>query len=158
MEKRPLPERRSKIILLIRVRDKRVVGSHHSHVEMDEVLPEWRLVIARITSRQSLVDVAFNVPMSVHIARVVCLDTGSLNLLETPLRKVDVTGAKVTSKIYVLQSDGGGKSSKSRAIVRSSVTDNLDFPVILGVSNAGVAITRDLPIGFRNRGSDLVRM
>ena len=36
----PLPETRSKIILLVGVRDKGVVGRHHSNVEMDEILQE----------------------------------------------------------------------------------------------------------------------
>jgi hypothetical protein len=80
---------------------------------MDEVLPEWRLVVTWVTGRKALVDMAFNVPVSVHITRVVCLDTGSLDLLETPLREVDVAGTKITSQVHVLQSNGSGESSKS---------------------------------------------
>jgi hypothetical protein len=53
---------------------------------MDKVLEEGRLVVTRVAWRQFLVGVAFNVPMSVNIARVVLLDTGCLDLLETPLR------------------------------------------------------------------------
>ena len=40
VENGPLPEARGKIILLVRVGDKRIVGCHHSNVEMDKVLEE----------------------------------------------------------------------------------------------------------------------
>lgn len=39
----------------------------------------------------ALIGVRLDIPVSVHIARLVLLDTGSLNLLETPLRQVDIT-------------------------------------------------------------------
>lgn len=38
----------------------------------------------------SVVDMRFNVPVSVNIARPVLLDTGGLDLLETPLWEVDI--------------------------------------------------------------------
>lgn len=44
VQERPLPWSRGQIILLIWVRDKGIVGSHHGNVEVDEVAPEGRLV------------------------------------------------------------------------------------------------------------------
>jgi len=71
MEKRPLPERGGEIVLLVRIGYKRIVGGHHGNVEMDEVLEEGRLVVPRVTSWKLVVDMALDVPVSVHIARVV---------------------------------------------------------------------------------------
>jgi hypothetical protein len=51
MEDGPLPEAGGEVVLLVRIRDKRIVGSHHSNVKMDKVLEEWRLVVARVTRR-----------------------------------------------------------------------------------------------------------
>lgn len=47
----PLPEVRSQVILLIRVGNQGIVGGHHGHVQVDEVLQEGRLVGARVTRR-----------------------------------------------------------------------------------------------------------
>lgn len=42
-------------------------------------LKEWTLTL--------LISVRLNVPVCVDVARIVCLDTGSLDLLESPLWK-----------------------------------------------------------------------
>lgn len=78
---------------------------------MNEVLEERRFVVTWVTSRESLVDVALNVPVSVDIARVVGLDAASLNLLETPLRQVDVSSPKIAAKVYMLQTNCSGESA-----------------------------------------------
>lgn len=49
VEDRPLPVHRCQVILLVRVRNESIVGGHHGDVEMDEVLEERRLVLARVT-------------------------------------------------------------------------------------------------------------
>src|SRR4051812_700853 len=105
---------------------------------MDEILEERRLVVTGVTSRKTLIDVALDVPVSVDITGVVRLNTSSLNLLETPLRQVDIASTKITPEIRVLQSECGSKGPDLCAIVRGRVTDNLNLPVILGVSNSGV--------------------
>lgn len=48
---RPLPEFRRKIILLVWVRDKSVVGCHHGNIQVNKVLEKFRLVGSRITRR-----------------------------------------------------------------------------------------------------------
>lgn len=40
VENGPLPELGGEIILFVGVRNKRIIGCHHSHVEMDKVLKE----------------------------------------------------------------------------------------------------------------------
>ena len=44
VEKRPLPWLGGKVILLVGVGDKGVVGGHHGDVKVDEVAEEGRLV------------------------------------------------------------------------------------------------------------------
>jgi hypothetical protein len=44
VENRPLPELRSQIVLLVWIWDKGIVRGHHSHVQMNEILEERRLV------------------------------------------------------------------------------------------------------------------
>jgi hypothetical protein len=93
MQERPLPPLGSKVILLIRVRNQSVVGCHHGNVQVDEVMEEGRLVNASLSRRKLVVPMSFDVPVSVGIAGVVLLGASNLNLLETPLRKVDVASS-----------------------------------------------------------------
>ena len=51
MEQGPLPPLRSKVILLVWVRNKGIVGSHHSNIEMDEIAKERRLVRPWVSRR-----------------------------------------------------------------------------------------------------------
>jgi hypothetical protein len=114
---RPLPERRGKVVLLVRVGNKCVVGSHHGNVQVDEVLEEGGLVVTWVTGRKTLVNMALDVPVSVHIARVVGLDASSLNLLEAPLRQIDIAGAEVAIEVHMFQADRSGEGPELRAVV-----------------------------------------
>lgn len=49
VEDRPLPELGCKVVLLVWIGDKGVVGRHHGDVEVQEVPEEGRLVRAWIT-------------------------------------------------------------------------------------------------------------
>jgi hypothetical protein len=103
--------------------------------------------------------VRLDVPVSVDITRLVLLDTGSLDLLETPLRQVDVASAKVAAKIDVPQAEGGGQSAELGVVPgRVGIVDYFDLPVILGVSNSKVAVARHFPVGLGDRSSDLMRV
>ena len=104
MENGPLPESRSKVVLLVGIGDEGVVGGHHGDIEVDEVLEERRLVVTRVARRELLVGVAFNVPVGVDIAGVVLLDASGLDLLETPLRQVDVASSEVATQVLVPES------------------------------------------------------
>jgi hypothetical protein len=65
-----------------------------------------------------LVPVRLDVPVSVDITRLVVLDTSSLNLLETPLRQVDIASTKVTSKVDVPQPEGSCQGTQLRVVPR----------------------------------------
>ena len=112
MENGPLPEGGSEIVLLIGVWDERVVRSHHSDVEVDKILQERRFVVARVAWWESLVDMALDVPVGVDVTRVVLLYASGLDLLETPLGKVDVASSEVAAKILVLKSECSCEGSK----------------------------------------------
>jgi hypothetical protein len=88
---------------------------------------------------------ALNVPVRVHIAGVVLLYAGRLDLFEPPLRQVDVASTKIAAEILVLETEGSGERAEPRVIPRSSVADYFNLPVILGVSNSCVAVARNLP-------------
>lgn len=54
---------------------------------------------------------SFDVPVSIDILRVVDLVTSNLDLLETPLRQVDISSTKIAAEYDVLQSEGCSQSS-----------------------------------------------
>jgi hypothetical protein len=54
--------------------------------------------------------VSLHVPVGEGILGVVGLGASDLNLLETPLRKVDIAGTQITSKRSVAKSECGGQS------------------------------------------------
>jgi hypothetical protein len=121
---------------------------------VDKVTKERRFVGTGVGSGKLVVPVGFDVPVSVDIARVVLLDTGSLNLLETPLRQVDVASTEVAVKIDVLETEGGGESAKLGVIARRSVVNDLNLPVIFGVSDCGVAVAGNFVVGLGDGSSD----
>ncbi len=81
-----------------------------------------------------------DVPVCVHVPRIVGLGTGNLDLLETPLREVDIAGSEVAPQGGVLQSEGRGQGPDLRSVVRCSVTDDLDNEVILFIPDRRVAV------------------
>jgi hypothetical protein len=155
---RPLPESRSEIVLLVRVRDKRVVRSHHGDVKVDEVLEEGRLVITRVAGRKLLVGVAFDVPVSVDITRVVLLNASGLDLLKTPLWQIDIASSEVATEVLVSESQGSRKCTNPRVIPRSGIANNLNNPVILGVADGSVTVARNFVVGLSDGSGDLVRV
>jgi hypothetical protein len=56
------------------------------------------------------------------------------------------------------QAEGSGQSAQLRVISRRGIIHNLDFPVILSVSNGKVTVARHLPISLGDRSGDLVRV
>jgi hypothetical protein len=46
----------------------------------------------------SFIYMSFNVPVSIDISRVVIFDTSRFDLLEAPLRKVDITGSEIATQ------------------------------------------------------------
>jgi len=144
VEERPLPPLGSKVILLIGIGNQSVVGCHHSDVQVDKVVKERRLVHASLSRRKLVVPVSFNGPVGVSVARVVLLGASNLDLLETPLRQVHVTGSEVAAKNLMLKTEGSGESANLATVARSRVTDNLNLPVVLLVTNSQVTVTGNL--------------
>lgn len=123
---RPLPRAGGQVVLFVRVRDKGIVGGHHCDVQMDEILPERRLESPRIPGRYctvklvlvdrptpssaltSIVYMAFHVPVCIFVPWLILFHTGRLNLLETPLRQIDIASAKVTAKVNMFQPESSG--------------------------------------------------
>ena len=59
-----------------------------------------------------------DVPVSIDILGVVDFVTGDFNLLETPLRQINVTSTKIAAQTGMLESESSGQSSELAAIVR----------------------------------------
>lgn len=94
--------------------------------------------------------------MSVGITGVVSFGAGSLDLLETPLGKVNGSGAEVASQNLVLQAECSGESADLGAITRVGVLDDLNLPVVLLITNGKVAIARNLLVTLGHGSGDLV--
>jgi len=105
-----------------------------------------------------LIDVRLNVPVGVGITGLILLSAGHLDLLETPLGKVDIAGTEVASEDLVLQAESRGKGPNLAAIPGGSVADNLNLPVVLGIANSEVSVGGDFLVGLGDGGSDLVRV
>jgi hypothetical protein len=115
-----------------------------------EPFADWHLTL--------LVDVRLNVPVGVGIARVVFLGAGHLDLLETPLRQVDVAGAQIAAHRRVLQTEARGQGADLAPVAGRGVADNLNLPVVLIVTDSSVAVARNLPLRLGDGRGDLVRM
>lgn len=99
-----------------------------------------------------------NVPVGVSVAGLVILGAGDFNLLETPLRQVDIASAKVATQDLMLQAKCRSQSPDLAPIPRSSIADNLNLPVILFITNSGISVRRNLPIGLGEGSGNLVRV
>lgn len=96
--------------------------------------------------------------MGVGILRVVLGRAGDLNLLETPLRKVSVASAEVAAEGRVLEAERSSQSADTATVARSSVTDDLNLPVVLVVANSQITVRGNLAVSLCHRGSNLVRV
>jgi len=84
--------------------------------------------------------VRFDVPVCVYVSRLVLLDAGNFDLLEAPLRQVDVSSTQIAAESGMLKPERGGQSPDLGSVSRSSVVHNFDGPVIFLVANCGVPI------------------
>lgn len=72
--------------------------------------------IRHVIPLTALIDVRFDVPVSVYVSWVVLLDASRLNLLEPPLRKVDVASSKIAVQVNMLQTERCGQSTDARSV------------------------------------------
>lgn len=101
---------------------------------------------------------SFNVPVGEGILWVVVLGAGDLNLLETPLRQVDISGTQITPKRSMPESECGGQGSDLRPIVGGDILDNFNGEMVLIIADGGVAVTRDFLINLGDWCRDIVRV
>ena len=158
IEDGPLPKFGCEVVLLVRIRDKRIVGCHHGNVQVDKITEKGRLVSTGITRGEFLVPVALNVPMGIRVSWVVVLGASHFDLLETPLWQVHVACPEIATKIAVFESEGCRQGSKFGPVSRCRIGNDLNNPVIFGVTNCGVAVTGNFPIGLGDGRSDAMGM
>src|SRR5947207_2973186 len=101
---------------------------------------------------------SLHIPVSIFVARLVLLNTRRLNLPEAPLRQVDIPGPEIASQNHMSQPEGSRQRTNLRLVGICSIIDNLHLPVILLVTDGGVAVTGNFIIGLCDRGGDLVGM
>lgn len=105
-----------------------------------------------------VVPVGLDVPVSVSVTRVVLLVAGHFNLLEAPLRKVDVASSQIAAQRGVLKTESRSQSADLAAITRCRISDNLNLPVILLISNSEVTVAGNFAVGLGNGGVNVVRV
>ena len=114
------------------------------------------VIKARHKGLTLLIPVSFDVPVGVHILGVVLRHAGSLDLLETPLRQVDITGAEIASKGGMLESESSRQGPDLGSVARGNVADDFHRPVILLVADGGVSVARDFLVRLGDWGGDVV--
>jgi len=102
--------------------------------------------------------VGLDVPVGVGVTRVVLLGAGHLNLLEAPLRQVDIASAEVAAHGLVPETEGGGQGADLAPVPGRGVADNLNLPVVLVVANRRVTVAGNLPLRLGDGRGDLVRV
>ena len=175
MEDGPLPKMRRKIVLLVWVWNKRVVGGHHGHVEVHKITEKGRLVGAGIPCRHYssrsaglhhtnqggstfFIPVGLHVPVCVDVSGRVLFDTCHFNLLEAPLREIDITGPKIATKNGMLQTEWRRQGPNLRSISGCCVVHYFHGPMILVVAYGGIAIGWYFIVRLGNRSRYHVRM
>ena len=81
-----------------------------------------------------------HVPMSKDISWFVLLDAGGFDLLESPLREIHIACSEIAVHVDMFQAESGRQSAYFGVVARSSIIDNLYFPVIFCVPDCRVAI------------------
>ena len=144
------------------VRGQTAVDVPHDLVRLNELLEEGQLrVSSHIIASVSNVLVALDVPVS-QMSRTLG-GRGNFLLAETPfLRQLGVSGKQVVARHGVSQSENGIDGSQLvSGVLRGLVLDNLDNPVIVGVTlKSLVTVTRDfsLPVTVGDWGLLVMRV
>lgn len=83
---------------------------------------------------------AFDVPVSKNIPRVILFGASNLNLLEAPLRQIDISGSEVAAQGSVSQSESSSEGSEFAVVSSGGITHNLNSPVVLFVTNCQISV------------------
>lgn len=101
---------------------------------------------------------SFNVPMSKCIFGIVLLSASHFDLLETPLRQVDVTSTKIAAKRDMLKAESRGEGSDFGSVIGRDILHNLDLPVVLLITDRRVSVTRNFFISLCDRRWNIMRV
>lgn len=130
-----------------------MIPGHQEELDMSFSISRGRINHGELTS---LIPMALDIPVSIHISWLVLLSTSNFNLLETPLRQVHISCSEIASKIGVLQPEGSGEGTEFGVISRSCIADNFDHPVILSIPHSRITIARDFPVTFGHWSGNLM--
>lgn len=101
---------------------------------------------------------SLNVPVSISVTRIVLLVASDFNLLEAPLRKVDVASSKIAVHGSVLETESSSQGADLAAVTRCRIPDDFNLPVILLISNSEVTVAGNLAVGLCNGSVNVVRV
>ena len=149
VHKRPLQWRRGRRILLVRVRYQRIVRRHHRHVQVPEILQEWRLHKLHVSLRKTRIDMSFNVPISVVITWIVLFIARYLDLFESPLRQDGVSGPQITAEGEIADAEASGEDVDVLEVLpfaTDHVVDDFDHPVRVTVVNRRITVASHLVV------------
>ena len=82
-----------------------------------------------------------NVPVGVNILGVIVFVTSDFDLLETPLRQVDVASSEVAAQDRVPKSESSCQSPDLRSVIGCNILDNFNGPVILLITDSSISVT-----------------
>lgn len=119
---------------------------------------EHRDVEQRLTS---VIPMALNVPIGMHVIHVILLVATNLYLLEPPLRKVGVRRAQIAVLSLMAESESRRQRMDSVHLVLGpllDIIDDLHDPIVLKVADRRVSVTRHLVVELCDRGRDRVRV
>lgn len=91
-----------------------------------------------------------NIPVRVDITRPVLLHACSLNLLEAPLRKIDISSPEVATQHRMPKPECRGEGANSASIPRRCIVNNFDSPVIFVISDSEITIAGHFVLRFRD--------
>ncbi len=109
----------------------------------------------------SIIPVALDVPVSVHIFRVVVFVARHLKLFETPLWQWYISSSHVTAKNLVLEPKPSGQTVDSFNVLPlplMHVINHLDDPVIVDIADGGVAVAGHLQVELAHWSRNIVGM
>ena len=98
----------------------------------------------------------FNVPVSVSILRIILFRASNFNLLETPLREIDIVRFEITAKRSMTKSEGGQERSDPIAVFREEIFNDFNGPMILFISNCQISVARDFEFALCDGCGDLM--
>jgi hypothetical protein len=159
MHERPVEGFGRQNVLLVRIGYERIVRVHHRDVEMPEISEERALVESRLAYGKAVVPVRLDVPVGMHIVRVILFVTRDLHLLEAPLGEGGGGGTEVATKDLVTEAETRGESVDALHLLTASlleVVDDLHDPVIVRVAEGRITVTGNFVVLLCHKGRNVM--